>query len=472
MFSEKSPSSPEPSAREWLTRLERRDVSSAELVARVLARIEAVNPKLNAAVAIDGDRALLEAERADASRLSGRRLPLLGLPITVKDSLATAGLVTTCGSIARAGVVPEHDATAVGRLREAGAIVVAKSNVPEYQWRYETDNALHGRTSNPLDLGRTAGGSSGGEAALLGADASIAGVGTDGGGSIRVPAHFCGIVGLRPTAGLVPETGVWPPTRATGMGGMLCVGPMARYVDDLWPLLRAMAGPDDVDPYAVPAEIAEAPAPTRRLRVAWYVDDGVLRAGDGVRAAVGAAADALARRGHDVVESGPPDVGEATDLLFGMMAADGAARARADLTSGGEDVHPSMTALLERLAPNALSAAEYFALVERAFALRARVRRHVGRHDVLVCPVTAGRAPPHGSRPGTKTGAEVYNAVHTYALAGLPSVSVPVAEEDGLPLGVQVVAGAFRDRVAIAVARQLEEAFGGFASIPAAGRRL
>ena len=187
------------------------------------------------------------------------------MPITIKDSLDAAGLPATCGSVVRAHHIAEGDATVVPRLRAAGAIVVAKLNVPEYQWRYETDHALRGRTLNPLDLDRTPGGSTGGEAALLGADASLVGIGSDGGGSIRVPAHFCGSVGLRPTAGLVPETGIWPPSRATGMIDRVFVGPMTRYVENVWPILRVIAGPDDIDPFVAGAATADAPAPARGL---------------------------------------------------------------------------------------------------------------------------------------------------------------------------------------------------------------
>ncbi len=238
----------EPSAREWLRRLDAGELSARELVERVLARIDAAG-SLNAIVARDDDAALCAADAADAARGRGDRRPLLGLPLTVKDSLATAGLATSSGCWARAGRVPDADATVVAGARGAGAVVVGKTNVPEYTWSYETENALTGRTLNPYDPARTCGGSSGGEAALLGADASIAGIGTDGGGSIRVPSHYCGIVGLRPTAGAVPETGCWPPTRDTGMLDMNAIGPMARYVEDLELLLPVLAGRDGIDPF-------------------------------------------------------------------------------------------------------------------------------------------------------------------------------------------------------------------------------
>ena len=174
----------------------------------------------------------------------------------------------------------------------------AKTNVPEYTWSYETENALFGRTVHPADPARTPGGSSGGEAAVLGADASLVGIGSDGGGSIRVPCHYCGIVGLRPTAGLVPETGVWPPTRNTGMVDMNSVGPMARFVEDLALLLPVIAGADGVDPF-VHGMSVEPPSSidVRGLRVGFYDDDRFVTPDAATKAAVRAAADALADGG-------------------------------------------------------------------------------------------------------------------------------------------------------------------------------
>lgn len=179
---------------------------------------------------------------------------------------------------------------------------------------------------------------------------------------------------------------------------------------------------------------------------------------------VAAAVEAGRARGHHVTLAPPPDVTEATDLFFAMMAADGGARARRDLMPAGEAVHPAMAAQLERFAGYAVNAADYFALADRSFALRARIRAHVLRFDVVICPVVVGPTPHHGSRPGATSGASAYNAVHTFSVGGLPSVSVPFGQEGHLPLGVQVVANAFHDRVALAAAQELEDDFGGFAA--------
>jgi Asp-tRNA(Asn)/Glu-tRNA(Gln) amidotransferase A subunit family amidase len=463
----------QPSGVAWLGRLRAGELSSRELVERYLARVDAVNPALNAVVARDDEAALDAADAADRARRAGEERPLLGLPVTIKDSLATAGLVTTSGSLARARHVPAVDATVVARLRAAGAIVLGKTNLPEYAWSYETDNVVYGRTVHPRDPARTPGGSSGGESAILGADASVLGIGTDGGGSIRVPSHYCGIVGLRPTAGLVPETGYWPATRTTGMLDLNCIGPMARHVEDLVLVLPLLAGRDDVDPLVqgvAVGGVADVDVPS--LRVGLYTYDGAWRVTPATAAGVERCGRVLAELGCAVEEATPPDVTEATDLFFRLMAADGGARARADLAPAQARHVEQLASLLRDLEPLALDASGYFGLLERAFALRASLRAFVSRYDVVLAPVTIGSAPLHGRRPGDDGELESYlpfNYTHAYSVAGLPVAVVPVAAERGLPLGIQIVGSAFCDHVALAVAAVLEAAFGGFAGPGRAG---
>ena len=301
---------------------------------------------------------------------------------------------------------------------------------------------------HPADPERTCGGSSGGEAALLGVGASIAGIGSDGGGSIRVPSHYCGTAGLRPTAGLVPETGVWPATRATGMLDMNAVGPMARTIEDLALLLPVLAGADGVDPFVHDAALPEAPA---SLRVGFYTHDGVCRVSEGTREAVEAAAACFA----DAEEVEPPEVSEATELFFALMAADGGEQARRDLAPAAGRHVLQLASLLENLQPLACDATAFFALVRRMFAFRARVRAFVARYDVVLAPVTTGPAPPHGCVPGAEAPLDSYDAfnyTHAYSLAGLPVAVVRAGTERGLPLGVQIVANPFHDRVALAAA--------------------
>lgn len=450
----------QPSATRRLEQLGRAEISAHELVGDCLERISEADTRLNAVVT-PNEQALDEARAADAARAGGDTRSLLGLPVTIKDSLATKGLRTTGGSCARERTVPEQDATVVERLRAAGAIVVAKTNLPEYSWSYETDNALCGRTSNPHDDARTPGGSSGGEAALLGADASIVGVGTDGGGSIRVPSHYCGTVGLRTTVGRVPETGVWPPMRPTGFMDLLCVGPMARHVEDLELVLTTIAGPDGIDPYAPPVPLGRAAdVPLARLRVNAYADDGELRVTDATVRAVETAASILAERGCAVESRPAKGFTEATDLFFATMAADGGAQARADLEPAGGRHAAQMTELLDALRPLALDAAGFFELKRRIFEFRARVRAFVARSDVVVCPVTPGCAPLHSGWPGEELGHDSYQAfnhLHVFALGGLPAASVPIGSEDGMPIGVQVISQPWREDVVLSVAAALEQ---------------
>ena len=455
---------PDSAARSWLDRLDRREISSRELVSLMLRRIDAVEPALGAVVARDDDAALVAADAADAARGIGHRGPLLGLPVSVKDSIEVARLRCAGGSLARAGHVPAADATVVARLRDAGAIVVVKTNVPEYTWSYETENMVHGRTCHPLDPDRTPGGSSGGEAALIGAGASLFGIGTDGGGSIRIPSHYCGIAGLRPTAGLVPETGCWPSTRDTGMLDMSAVGPMGRCVDDLALLLPVIAGRDDVDPFVQGSPVSDpAMVDVGSLRVGIYDHDGVWPVSAATCDAIAAAGKALAGEGCEVEEAVPPDVSAATDLFFALMAADGGARARDDLAAAGGRHINQMTGLLEELRPLALDAEAYFTLVRRWIAFRASLRAFVNHFDVVVAPTTAGPAPLHGCTPGSDEPFETYlpfNYTHAYSLAGLPVVVVRAGTERSLPIGVQVIARAFCDHVALAAAAAIERALG------------
>ncbi|HEX4032836.1 MAG TPA: amidase [Solirubrobacteraceae bacterium] len=448
------------SAAGWLARLDDGSVSACEIARHYLDRIAAVDPALHAVVACDPAAVIDAAGEADAARARGERGPLLGLPVTIKDSIDVAGLPCTGGSIARAGHRPARDATVVARLRGAGAIILAKTNVPEYSSSYETDNVVHGRTNHPLDPARTPGGSSGGEAALVAADATPLGIGTDGGGSLRVPAHYCGIVGLRPTVGRVPDTGIWPATRAGGYMDLFCVGPIARRVEDVALTMPVIAGPDWIDPYAVPAPLGDHHTiAIDGLRVGWFAGDPRLAISNATLAALAAAAGALADAGATVTEVSAPWEEDPTALFFDCVAADGGAQLRADL--GAADRHvPQFQALIDAVERVERTAADWFSVQRRVFEVRRRVRELAASVDVLLCPVVAGPAPRHGEAPGPPTaGAEPYRAfdyVHLLALGGLPAASVPAGSEVGLPVGVQVAAPPFREDLVLAAAAIIE----------------
>jgi amidase len=456
-----------------MERLEAGEVSSRELVERTLRRIEAANAELNAVTAIYPERSLAAADEADRERAArrggatpagtgGAGRPLLGLPVTVKDTVDVEGWPTTAGVVAARDRIAASDSSVVRRLREAGAIVVAKTNVPECSSDAETDNALFGRTDNPHDHERTPGGSSGGEAALMGADASLVGIGVDGGCSIRLPSHFCGGVGIRPTVGRVPETGLWPSTRATGMFDITCIGPMGRYVEDLELVLGVIAGADGIDPLAPPVPVPAFGPSDRSLRVGFYTDDPHTIPTPTMIRAVRQAAAAIG----DAEEIAAPPAADANDVVFATFAADGGAHIK-DVCSEGPHT-PRFQAFLDEAFPDEVPSAVFFEdQLRTLFALRAKIRAYLAPYDIVVCPVAPGAAPRHGEAPaegegGSAEGYSWLNYAATYSVAGLPVAVVPAGEEAGLPIGVQIVAAPFRDDLALAAARRVEQSLGGF----------
>ena len=454
----------EPTAVELLALLRRRELSARELAEERLARVEAADGTLNAVADVDAEATLAEADAADRRLAAGETGALLGLPLSIKDSIAVAGRPCRSGSWARADHVPDADATVVARVKAAGAVVLCKTTLPEYTWSAETESALHGRTRNPYDLERTSGGSSGGEAVLHAVDASPLGIGSDGLCSIRVPCHFCGTVGLRPTVGLVPETGVWPTTKDTGMLDMSTLGPMGRAMEDVELLLHVIAGPDDVDPLVGASPIGDPRSvDPASLRIGLYTGVPGIPTTSGTRAAIEHAGTTLESLGARMEEVEPPSLADAVDLGFAMMAADGGAQARADLAAAEGRHVTQVVELFDSLEPLALSAAGFFALVRRWAALRSELRRFVSRFDVVLCPVAAGPAPLPGRRPsdgGELTDYRDYAYAFAYAIAGVPGAVVPAGAEEGLPVGVQVLAGAYRDHLALAAALALEAHLG------------
>src|SRR6202521_5207359 len=271
-------------------------LSPIELVEAHLKGIERLNPILNAFVQVDAEGALRQARAAEAAVSRKQRLgPLHGVPVSIKSSIEVAGLRCEAGTKLRAGHVASQDAPLVSRLRHAGAIILGTTNCPELLMAWETDNLLYGRTNNPWDLSRTPGGSSGGEAAAIASGCSAGGVGSDGGGSIRVPAHFSGICGLKPTPGRIPATGHYP--ESVGPFALVgVVGPMARTVEDLRVLFEVMQGPDDGDPSAAPVPVRwPLEENLRKVRIGYFEEEGRTPVTQETRAAVRTAAEALRR---------------------------------------------------------------------------------------------------------------------------------------------------------------------------------
>src|SRR6202790_3767201 len=270
-----------------------KNLSPVELVEAHLTRIEELNPKLNAFVHVDVEGARRQARVAEAAVCNGEEPGVLhGVPLSIKSSMPVKGLRWEAGTKLRAGIVAERDAPLVAQLRQAGAIILGVTNAPELLMAWETDNLLYGRTNNPWDLARTPGGSSGGEAAAIAAGMSAGGMGSDGGGSIREPAHFSGICGLKPTPGRIPATGHFP--ESVGPFALLgVVGPMARNVGDLKILFEVMQGLDDGDPSAAPVAIRwPGKDELKHIRIGYFEDDGRTPVTAETRAAVRTAANA------------------------------------------------------------------------------------------------------------------------------------------------------------------------------------
>jgi amidase len=429
-------------------------VTSEAAVRAYLDRIDDVNPKLNAVVQLRREAAIAEARAADKVP-SEKRGALHGVPITIKDSLDVAGVISTGGTQGRAKYVPQHDATVVARLRAVGAIVLGKTNTPDLTMSFETNNLVYGRTNNPFDVTRTPGGSSGGAAAIVAAGGSPLDIGSDTGGSIRVPSHFCGITGIKPTSGRVSRAGhiidfAGPAESLTH------IGPLARNVDDLAFALGIIEGPDNVDPHVVAATLGDyKKIPVRDLRVATFTKLGSLEPTTETAAAVERALAVLAKAGckHTPVEI--PGADDLYAVYTGLIWGDGGAGMARILARWGTTESP----LFDRIkAATNVSSGDYSAQYERFDNWRSSMLHLFANYDVLVCPVNVGPAPLHGafSRP-----AAAYTQL--FDLTGWPSTVIRAGTSpEGLPLGVQCVAHPWREDMSLAVAKHLESAFGAF----------
>ncbi|MGH9579529.1 MAG: amidase [Terriglobales bacterium] len=460
------------SAAQMSQQVREKKISPVELVEAHLARIQEINPALNAFVHVDAEGARHAARRAEEALGRGDTAsPLHGVPVSIKSSIDVAGLRCETGTRLRAGRVAEVDAPLVRRLKAAGAIVLGTTNVPEFLMAWETDNLLYGRTNSPWDAERTPGGSSGGEAAAIASGLSAGGVGSDGGGSIRVPAHFSGICGLKPTPGRIPATGHFPESLGP-FAPLGVVGPMARTVEDLRLLFAAMAGFDPGDTSAAPLSVRRvSEGDARRLRIGYFEEDGNVPVTPETRAAVHAAVATLEEQGFEVRPFLPDVLGAAQRAwwtLFGRCAG----LVLGPLLEGREeDRHPILRELLERIASEPPLTAEALlqAWMERD-VLRLRLLAQMQEFSILLCPACAVPAFRHGERQWTVEGAVVEYLGHerdafTYSecfnLLGNPAAVVPVGRSpEGLPIGVQVVGRPWEEEETLAIAGAIERAFG------------
>ncbi|MFI1071235.1 amidase [Streptomyces puniciscabiei] len=472
-------------AEELVAALRAGEVSSAELTDEAIACIERDDKAINAICVPDFDRARAAARGADQARARGEDRPLLGIPVTVKESYDIAGLPTTWGMPHHRDYIPAEDAVQVSRLRAAGAVVLGKTNVPLELRDVQTFNEIYGTTNNPWDHGRTPGGSSGGSSAALASGFGALSIGSDIGGSLRTPAHFCGVYAHKPTLGLAADRGmVPPPGPALPVDQDLAVvGPMARSARDLTLLLDVMAGPDPLT-RGVAYDLRLPPARHERLcdfRVLVLEEHPFVPTGSAVRAGVNRVADALADGGARVERHSPllPDLAEAA-VIYTQLWFSGAVarfpdeayeqlRARAaGLSADDRSLHAA------RLRGMVFSHRDWVESNSRRELHRHGWRRLFAEFDAVVCPITPTPAFPHDHDPDPLArrldidGVEypyldqmVWAGVAT--MPGLPATAVPAGRSpEGLPVGVQLIGPMFEDRTPLRLAELLEQRIGGF----------
>src|SRR6201999_2539037 len=439
----------------------KRELSPVEVMEAHLDRIAAVNPKVNAIVTLD-DGAMEDARRAEAAVMSGApKGPLHGVPFTVKDGIDTAGVLTQRGSPIFKGRVPDTDATVVARLKAAGAILIAKTNPPEFSYSIETDNFLTGQTNNPWNLDYTPGGSSGGESAAIAAGMSPLGVGSDLSISLRGPAAHTGIVGFKATHGRMPMTGHWPrvPRR------FWHIGPMARSVRDVALAYSLLAGPDGADGFStspIALDAGSGAAPNRAPRVGWMTSEFFGPTDPEVVATVNAAAQALRGAGCQVEEVRLPVLKQtdANSVLWKLQQME--SRPEFEKVTAGHEAQIFRHAKLVLDTPDT-PIADFVAAEQSVERLRDSFVDYFQRYDALLCPVTPFPATKHGLADlvidgETVSPFHVMSATSPFSLTGMPALSMRFGtSHDGLPIGVQIVSAWLAESTVLKVASLLEE---------------
>ncbi|MEU8967946.1 amidase [Streptomyces monashensis] len=461
------------------------EVTSVELTDEAIARIERDDEAVNAICVPDFDRARAAARDADQARARGEDRPLLGIPVTVKESYDIAGLPTTWGIPQHRNHMPAEDAVQVSRLKAAGAVVLGKTNVPLGLQDIQSFNEIYGTTRNPWDHGRTSGGSSGGSAAALASGFGALSIGSDLAGSLRTPAHFCGVYAHKPTLGLAAARGmVPPPGPALPVDPDLAVvGPMARSARDLMLLLDVMAGPDPLT-LGVAHDVRLPPARHERLRdfrVLVLDEHPFIPTGSAVRAGVNRVAEALVDGGARVERHSPllPDPAEAallyTELMFSSSVARFPVEAREQLRARAAALSTDDRSLdAARLRGMVFSHGDWMEADHRRALHRHRWRRLFAEFDVVVCPITPTPAFPHDHNPDPRERRiDIDGVGHPYfdqlvwagvaTMPGLPATAVPAGRSpEGLPVGVQLIGPMYEDRTPLRLAELLEERIGGF----------
>jgi Asp-tRNA(Asn)/Glu-tRNA(Gln) amidotransferase A subunit family amidase len=443
-----------------LALLDQRKISPLELADEHIRQIERLNPVLNAMIDFDADRVRAQARHAGSGALAG-------LPLTIKASIPVKGHRCEIGSVLHRGKVAEADAEAVARLRSHGALFLGSTNCPEFLMAYETDNLLYGKTINPWDLSRSAGGSSGGEAAAIAAGLSAGGLGSDSGGSVREPAHFCGICSLKPTPGRVPGRGHHPP--CIGPFSVLgAIGPMGRTVADVSLLFQLLSAQDPLDPvsppvYLRPVSIEDAKA----IPIGWFEDDGLTPVTAETRNAVRDAVRALERQGFNVRPFRPAWLEAARELWWKFFVQCGEMFFAPTIRGREEELSPIFKNFLEiARAEPPLTTESLLQAWADCDTVRGRLLTEMREVPILLTPVCAVPAFRHGEREWTIDGVTIgyldaMRYTQWFNLLASPAAVVPVGTSaEGLPIGVQVAGCPFEDESVLAVAAAIEREFG------------
>jgi amidase len=441
------------------------EVSVAELAQAHIEQIDRLDPQINAFADFDAERVRAQARTLDAA--PEPRGPLHGLPVTVKSSIATAGYRCEIGSLLNKNEVPREDAEVVRRLRAAGALILGTTNCPEFLMAYETDNLLHGQTRNPWDLERSPGGSSGGESAAIAAGMSAAGLGSDSGGSVRVPAHFTGICSLKPTPGRVPGRGHLPP--CVGPFAILgAIGPMARTIEDVSLMFRTLAGQDADDPVSPPVQTRTYSLDElRSYKLGFFEDDGLAPVTAETHAAVQSAARALREAGFRVEPFRPRTLEQLRKLWWTFFVRCGAMFYEPTIRGRREQLSPIFREFLGFAeGAGSLSSTELLIAWAELDVLRAKTLEEMREYPVLLCPAASVPAFKHGERAWTIDGERVeyldaWRFTQWFNALAAPAAIVPVGKsKEGLPIGVQIAARPFQDELALGVAAVVDAAFG------------
>jgi amidase len=442
-------------------------ISAVELAEAHLEQIASLNPRLNVFADFDAERVRAQARRLDETPKDERRGALHGLPVTVKSSIATAGYRCEIGSLLHQGDVPHEDAVVVARLRAAGALILGTTNCPEFLMAYETANLLHGRTLNPWDLERTPGGSSGGESAAIAAGLSAAGLGSDSGGSVRVPAHFTGICSFKPTPGRIPGRGHLPP--CVGPFSTLgAIGPMARTMADVTLMFRTLSGQDPLDPVSPPIELRKPRLNKLRANtIGFFEDDGLVPVTPETRAAVQAAAAALRKAGFRVEPFRPRTLELLRQLWWKFFVQCGAMFYAPEIRGREDQLSPIFSEFLSFSdAVPQLTAQQLLDAWAELDLIRSKTLEEMSEHPVLLCPVASIPAFRHDEREWIVEGRAVdyldaWRHTQWFNALAAPAAVVPVGRSpEGLPIGVQIVARPFQDETALGVAAVVDSAFG------------